>query len=441
MDFLLLQIFAFLRPIMFIETPFSLAGLNLFEIGAILLSLLLILGVLVRMTLMKDVGVDGIDLAMIGFSGWCIAVFVIYIDQADVKELGKFVLPFLTYLAAKSVIRDVEQYRRILWLLIVGFGLPVAASTVLTLLGLGVDRVNFWTGIPRYLGVYSGPHNMGHNMTFLIMLMVLYFTIGRSQAGGIGLSRVRMGYLGVMALAALYCLYMTGVRTAILGLGVFVVMLLFIYRRKHLLIGAAVVVVALPILKDDIVHHLYYEAVMAEKSQEHSVENIASGRPRIWETVWGEFSGMPLDRKLAGVGIGNSWDKPGSNLKVIEDSHNDFLEVLIQTGYVGFALFLALHVLLLRGVLRLQGLERHVLLALFVAVVVMNLASNSYVSRFGLAQMYYLVLSYVALAMRSAEPRPAVASPPAVPGRGRPRGSIEWQRGEVRRGFARTRTP
>jgi hypothetical protein len=34
-------------------------------------------------------------------------------------------------------------------------------------------------------------------------------------------------------------------------------------------------------------------------------------------------------------------------------------------------------------------------LAVFMAVVVMNIMSSSYVNRFGLAQMYYILLSFV----------------------------------------------
>lgn len=436
MDFVLLQVFAFLRPIMFVEMPIRVLGLNLFEVAAILLSGLLILAVLTRIAVTKDVGIDSIDLIMFAFAGWCIAIFLIYMQHADIKELAKFVLPFLTYVAAKTVIRGVEQYRRVLWLLIVGFAVPVAASTALTMAGLGIDRVNFWTGIPRYLGVYSGPHNMAHNMTFLIMLTVLYLTVGRSEVGVGEISRARMGFLGLLTLAALYCLYMTGVRTALLGLAVFAVVLLWAYRRKWLFIGVAVVLIAGVAFKDNLVQYWFYEAVMAEKSQDDNIENVASGRPRIWEAVWGEFSQMPIDRKLAGVGIGNSWDKPGSDLKAIEDSHNDFLEVLIQTGYVGFLLFAALQIFVFLGILRLRGVERHVFLALFIAVAVMNFASNSYISRFGLGQMYYLVLSYLAFAGALYSSRVGVPAPEpvAVPNTG------AWSNAPGRRGPVRDRT-
>jgi O-antigen ligase len=397
MDLLLLQLFAFLRPIMFLDLGVQIGGLNVFEVAALLLTGALLGGMLIRAAVRKDLALSGADLLMIGFAIWCIVIYFVYIDRADVKELAKFVLPFLGYVVAKNILVERGAYRTLILIMILGFVPPLVVTTVMTLLGKGAEWVNFWTGSARYQGLYSGPHNMAHNMTFLLMLIGLYVALSRTD-GAKRLSRRTLVLLSTMALAALYCLYFSGVRTAIIGLAVFAAMVLLFVNRRALLWGVAVLVLIGIGFSQQLRDRLYYESVAMERdTTATSDEIVASGRPYIWRKNMEEFLAMPIDRQLAGVGIGNSKRRPGSDLKQIGDSHNDVLEVLIQTGIVGFLLFLGLNLALFLAVLRLQGIERYAFLGLFLAVMFMNLASNSYVSRFGLAQMYYVVFAYVEL--------------------------------------------
>jgi O-antigen ligase len=77
--------------------------------------------------------------------------------------------------------------------------------------------------------------------------------------------------------------------------------------------------------------------------------------------------------------------------------HNDWLEMLTQTGLIGFALFVALQILLFRAILRLDRKERFVFLAMLVAVNVMMFFSNSYAWRIQVSHLYYIILAYVEL--------------------------------------------
>lgn len=132
----------------------------------------------------------------------------------------------------------------------------------------------------------------------------------------------------------------------------------------------------------------------------------------MWRQFMSEFSNYPMDKQIAGIGIGNGtelwrtdiWgsadDSDANRLGV---THNDFLEVLVQTGYVGLALFLLLQVIVFRSILRLPKPRRGVFIAAFIAVAAMNMGSASYITRFGLAQMYYLMLAYIELPRRRNE--------------------------------------
>jgi len=121
---------------------------------------------------------------------------------------------------------------------------------------------------------------------------------------------------------------------------------------------------------------------------------LGSGRPKIWKHNLDIFWSMPIDRQLAGAGIGN---KGVSGTDGVVDSHNDYLEMMMNTGIVGLLLYLTMQLLMLHKILRLPGREKHVFLGVFMAVVLMNFSSNSYITRAALAQMLFLVLAYIEL--------------------------------------------
>jgi O-antigen ligase len=78
-------------------------------------------------------------------------------------------------------------------------------------------------------------------------------------------------------------------------------------------------------------------------------------------------------------------------------SHNDFLKLLVETGVIGLALYFAVWWDVVRRVIATEVGYRSVFFAIVAAVGVMNILSNSYVSRVGLAQMLFLMLSYLYL--------------------------------------------
>lgn len=398
MELFLLKIFAFLRPVMFIESPYSVFGLNMFEAAAIVFSTFLIGAMIVRAAVWKRFELTGTDMLILVYIVWCLVAYVTYIEVSSLKELGKFVLPFLTYVVAKSIIADREQYKTLVFIMILGFVVPVMMTAGMTAMGHGAEWVNYWTGEPRYQGVYSGPHNMSHNMTFLLMLCGVYVVLSLDKRGKLVMSLPKKYLLAVLTVTALYCLYKSGVRTPFLGLFVFFAVFFYFVNKRLLVLGGVAVAVVAAIFSLQIRERFYYESIMFERTGHVEEQELASGRPRMWKQNLDEFVRQPIDRQLAGVGIGNWVGNEHSDLQEIVESHNDLLEILMETGVVGLIIFSALNVTLLRAILRMNGHEKHLFLAIFAAVLVMDFVSNSYVTRFGLAQMYYFVMAYVELA-------------------------------------------
>lgn len=432
MEIFLLYLTAFLRPILSVDLSFSGAKQQVMAMAdwaAIVMFSVLIVAVAANLALRKEARLSPIDAAMAAFVLWCVAIYLIYVDKANAREMVKLVFPFFVYFVTKNVLRDLAEYRKMLALMIVAFVLPVVGSSVLLLLGKGVALVNYWTSEPRYEGMYDGAHSLGHNMVFLLMLLGVYVALRRyvyeQPFGKTANLATRVG-CGLLVLGAVYCLIMSQTRTQLFGIIAFSLYYFFVFNRRTLYFGMAALAIVVVVFLPFITNILFFD-MQRVASGTWGEEDIASGRPRIWQNNFDIYAGMPIDRKIAGVGIGNKDIFGGT--EGFTDSHNDFLDVMIQTGIVGLLLYLFIQFLLLREILRLPGKEKHAFIALFIAVVLMNFASNSYITRSALAQMFFLVMSYVEVRNArqvqtqlspSRATAPAMAAAPAVHQRLRP---------------------
>lgn len=417
MELALLNLFALLRPILFIDVRVKLFGLSLFDTAAIGLFAILLAALIFHAALRRTATLTGLDLLILAFVFWCVSVLVIYPDKSNIKDVVKLVIPFLTYIVARNVIPDQAAYRRTLFLLILGFLPPLLLSVWLIAMGQGIGYVSYWTKLARYAGAYTGAHNMSHNMAFLLMAITLYVGLERLQHQGetwvIGIRRKTL-FAGMIGLS-LICLYGASVRTTVVGLLVFFGIYIFVFQRKRLVLWAAILAAVGVVSAPIIVPRFFNDATMVA-SGKWEASKLGSNRPNIWSNNIEFYLGLPLDRKIAGVGIGNNLDVRGhaaeggapaaislsaeEELENVRDSHNDYLDIFMQTGVVGFVLFMGIQILLFQSIRRLPAEERYLFLAFFLAVSVMNFVSNSYVSRFGLGQMFYLVMAYVGLRRR-----------------------------------------
>lgn len=386
---------------MFIETDLTLQGLNLFELLTICFTSLLAIVAGINALQRGTVAFSGLDGAILLFVFWCSSVAVIYPESTDLKSYFKFVLPPLTFFILKRAIASREQYISLLKWLILGFIIPVLASALMIFEGKGIAQKIFWTGLERYSGVYNGIHTMGHNMGFLIILVCMYFIITKTDITRGGVGGLQKAFLVLLCAAALYCLGHGHVRTVYVGLVIFFSTVIYLYSKKVFFLTATVGLV-LAIAIAPFLSSLFFD-VTDVFSGRRDVEEAGSGRPLIWHHNLAIFVNLPFDRQIAGVGIGNFMADPFKDINAsakitmnhVWNSHNDFLEVLMETGAVGLLLTIVLYLSIGKAILRMEGRDRHAFLALYLAVLVMNALSNSYIARFGLGQMFFMLLVYV----------------------------------------------
>lgn len=389
MELLLLKLVAFARPLASMEL-----GAAFFEIAGISLFALLIVALLVRMALTTELRLSGVDLLILAFSVWCVTASIVYIDSVRLGELAKLLLPLLGYIVVKNVVSNEREYRGMMLWMIVGFAGPALASAILIASGhtAAIDMVNYWTKVTRWDGVYIHSHVLGHSMTLLLMAITVWVILDRRarREGSHGTSIGGQLCLGVIGIAALYCLYMSQVRSAALGLLTFFAIYLFHTNRRILIIGASMFVVVAVLSVPYWLPRMAPELFFSEG--ETTALDIGSGRPRLWLNDINVFLRLPIDQQLAGAGVGASEGVGDGDVLL---GHNDWLQLLTQTGIVGFALFFAIQVAIFRRVRTLQGTERHLFFALLIAVNVMMLVSNSYVWRIQVSQLYYMILAFI----------------------------------------------
>jgi O-antigen ligase len=284
---------------------------------------------------------------------------------------------------------------------LLGFVIPLLWNFVTILQGKGLGMEIYWTGLKRYSGVYSNIHTMGHNMGLLVMVVSIYYVLTTDVLG----KALKTSYkilLLLMVLIALYCLYKSQTRTVYVGLAVFMVVWLFYYNKK-MLVGLILFSVIGLIGVSSKVETIFFDVKEALEGQ-RDIERAGSGRPFIWMHNLEIFMDVGVEKKLAGVGIGNTKSAAGADrgtvdegVGVVWNSHNDYLGVLMETGVVGFVIQLVIYLLIFQKIRKLSPKEKSVFLGLFCAIVAMNLLSNSYISRFGLAQMFFMILVYIEL--------------------------------------------
>ncbi|WP_027722501.1 O-antigen ligase family protein [Maridesulfovibrio zosterae] len=396
----LLSLFFFFRPIMFIDIGWLVFGLNINEVFAIFATGILIIAFILRVISAKRLNISSVDFFLFAFVTWVFFIYVLYIDRSLFKDAAKFVLPFITYFVLKNVIVDTRQYSRLIKIMLIGFAVPIISSTFLIVQGKSLYTILYWNNLARFKGVYNNCHDLGHCMAMFLMLIGIYAVICSSDTKLKPLRRQRLFvvFLAMLSVFAFYCLYKSYVRTCFFGFILFAYYYLFRVNKRVLIVLTAVMC-AISILSAAVLYTIFYDMIDSASGKE-SAENFGSGRPYIWKHNIIEFSSQGLDEILAGVGVGNTWSHTKRKSDVVGgmlNSHNDFLDVMMQTGLVGIILFLAFQFCIYRKIRLLEGRVRYIFLALFFAVCFMNFASNSYVTRFGLGQIFYAVLSYIEL--------------------------------------------
>ena len=403
MEKLLLDLMYFIRPVMSMFVDVTVFGFVFADIATMVFTLgLIVLFIMSSMENSQAKPMSTIEKWMGLYILWSTLASLYHLDIVDFRTYIKWILPLLTYMVMRRSISDRFQYQRLLVFMVIGFSVPVVLSAYKTVSGLGLHRAIYWTGLERYQGVYAKVHDLAHNMGFLLMVLtILYFiTKGDLIKKGKIYRKGRVLAIACLVLMALYDMYSAQVRTVYVGIVLFGLVVLYQRSKKGLALYVAVGVFTVMMFSATI-YTIFFDVIDAVEGKQGPVA-AGSGRFEIWAHNLDVYSRLSIPEMILGVGIGNKYGtvdmksiKPGQEL--VYDSHNDWLSVLIEIGPPGLFLMLGIYWSFYNRIRRLEGGEKAVYFSLLFAVVIMNMASNSYLTRFPLAQMFYMLMVYLEL--------------------------------------------
>jgi O-antigen ligase len=263
--------------------------------------------------------------------------------------LADLILLFL----AVQAFRTLSDWRSFVWF---GMGLGFVVSIFGVLQHLTFNGKLYWFREMHYGGIPFGPYaNRNHFAGFVELVLPLALVplvLGRVR-------RQRWAVVGLFAVVPLGALFFSASRGGIVSFGVelSVLALVMIWRRtaaKQLLAGAAVLLLALLM-----VSWLGVGQILQRFSSLQSLETTTGKRASMRRDTWRIFLAHPL----AGTGLGTLQIvfPPYETLydgRIVNHSHNDYLEALAETGLLGglcCAWFLG--VLLSQSLMRLRQLN------------------------------------------------------------------------------------
>jgi O-antigen ligase len=258
----------------------------------------------------------------------------------------------LLFLAVQAF-RTLSDWRSFVWF---GMGLGFVVSIFGVLQHLTFNGKLYWFREMHYGGIPFGPYaNRNHFAGFVELVLPLALVplaLGRVR-------RERWAVVGLCAVVPLGALFFSASRGGIVSFGVelSVLALVMIWRRtaaKQLLAGATVLLLALLM-----VSWLGVGQILQRFSSLQSLETTMGKRASMRRDTWRIFLAHPL----AGTGLGTLQIvfPPYETLydgKIVNHSHNDYLEALAETGFLGglcCAWFLG--VLLSQSLMRLRQLN------------------------------------------------------------------------------------
>jgi O-antigen ligase len=245
-------------------------------------------------------------------------------------ELQLLLADFLTLFLAVQVFRTLEDWKNFVWFVMI-FSFAVAIFGILQ--HLTFNGKLYWFREMRYGGIPFGPYvNRNHFAGFAeltVPVALIPLILGKVR-------RERLFIVGVFSVVQIGALLLSASRGGIISFGcqLAIIALWMIFRRatgKQVIAGAAVLLVALAM-----VSWLGVRQILQRFSSMQSLEVSDSKRVSMWRGSWRIF----LDHPVVGTGLGTLQTvypryETLYDGKVVNHSHNDYLEALAETGALG----------------------------------------------------------------------------------------------------------
>jgi len=376
--FIFLILFCIFRPLTFIDINFRIAGLNVLELFAIIISYLLLIFIAFNF---RKIKFDFISVSILWF---CLYCFISVLWGSHVRNIAQVTLPFVLFFAIRVMVNEPKQIKLLLTVLIIAYCFPLIGSLYKIIQGSSVGEVEYFTGIKRYVGMSKKIHPFSYAMFFISVYFYIQVNIYYLK------NRLIKWALLFLLFISLFCLFKTYARTTYLGLVLFWAIALWGYNKKYFFIGLFSIL---------IIGVLYFGAIQQIffKAQEIDLNVASSGRLFLWEHNINLFLASSFDRKLLGYGIGvGSTGVFGADFQIWA-SHNDYLQLLMALGVVGFLVYILIFLVFLKDVY-MSNIDKNIkyfYYGIIFSIMLLNFGSGLTVYQVGLSQQFWMVMGFL----------------------------------------------
>ena len=393
-SFYAIAIFAVLRPIFTLSfaAELEIFGLNLLKLFGITFSYIFIL---ISLLNLKKFRLDILTLTILLFSLYC-GLSIIW--GSKIEYASELILPFTIFFAIYLTQENEKQILALILLALIGYIIPVLGSGYLILMGKTISRSIYWTNLDRFTGLYLKVHTLAHAMFLYVICLAIYAYLNKNLIVN---KRKLIWLFFFIGIIATYCIYKSATRTVYVGL--FTFGMIFLYGRRQFLLLSIVTILAILIVLTSTKFKTIFFDVYDYIYGYVPIETVGSGRIGMWKQSFTEFEKFPFENKILGSGLGNELNK---RVHLIGSSHNDFLSIMITLGIIGCFLYFTILLFTIYSIYvsELKSELKFIYLGFTISVLLMNLLSNSYLSRFELGQSFFFIIgTFYALKNGSAE--------------------------------------
>jgi len=358
--------FAILKPLSLMGSEIvAIGGVNITDFIGVGVSYLLVVPLLAGLRQIK------IDLLFLFLVTFILYAFESILWGSEVRKTAQTILPFIVFFSVRTFITQTDRARMLLVFLVLGFLIPIAFSTYNIVLGKSIFVIEWHNKLPRFSGVFSGPHTLSYIMLFFSFVYCILHHIYHFK------NYINRFIISLFLIFSVYCLYKSGTRTTMIGFILFWYIYLWGTNKKALLI--AIVLSAMTAI---IFHDQIYSIIF--KKNEIDLNTATSGRVTLIENNINLFLESSLTQQLVGRGLGHEHRYA---------YHNDFIALLMDLGLIGLLLYLVLLFYLLYDIFLCKDRKTKYLFgAILISVAAMNFGSNAIVFRIELSQYFWCIM-------------------------------------------------
>lgn len=311
------------------------------------------------------------------WAGACVlsSAFIMVYDGlrlGPVEVVLRMMAPFFIYFLARRLVRSRRDFDAVCTTFLYSCGI-VLAIFAYEIIG-GPIRVEMSRGLTRIQGNFGDVLNYSFYAVFGAVLLTYRFF----RLGGRGSSLRRWGVMGIgLGLTTVVLLSIAHTTSYLIFLAVVGLFLFHSSRRgpfetgSFVAVGALVVILFMPAAVNERVMPLVDREVRVYQAE--GTDRLLHGRVGRWKYLISDFGGLPTVGQVLGrpAALLNPYYYTGSG------AHNDFLRILLFTGFVGLGAYAAFLVGVLANTLRRRDLaDRQLGLATLAAFVLYSVTTT-----------------------------------------------------------------